>query len=150
MDIQAKQVFLDNLSAIISNDNLLRQKPIAGEDFVELVINKRRKLDVFTSAVFVYFTNVITQRGYLAGNIHQFRIIHLVAEVLTTAFVLYDTGRGHPDFNNRTKEQLMAWIDKKLEESFSYGLPDCYRPSAQSLKYIMDDFDRLVSVAKQR
>lgn len=145
-----KQAFKYNLSLVTSNSSLVKLD-LVDEKVMEkrhlLVTKRNRKLSVFSSAVLVYFCNVLSQKGYASGSKEQFESTLAVADVLTTGWVIYHASSVTSDDEYSTVEQMSAWVEKKLIEAFSYGLNDSMRPSAQSLKYILDDFDRINKVS---
>lgn len=90
---------------------------------------------------------MLNQRGYAAGSKEQFKSTLAVADVLTTGWVIYHASCVISDDKYSTIEQMLTWVESKLKEAFSYGLNDAMRPSAQSLKYVLDDFDRINNVS---
>lgn len=145
-----KQVFKNNLSLVTSNSSLVKLD-VVNEEVMQkrhlLVAKRNRKLGSFSAAVLVYFCNVLNQRGYAAGSKEQFKSTLAVADVLTTGWVIYHASCVISDNEYSTIEQMLTWVESKLKEAFSYGLNDAMRPSAQSLKYILDDFDRINKVS---
>lgn len=145
-----KQAFNNNLSVITSNGSLVKLD--LGDETVlqkrcTLVLRRNRKLPDYTSAVLVYFCNILNQRGYAAGSKEQFLSTLAVADVLTTGWGIYHASCVISDDEYSTIEQMSTWVEKKLKEAFSYGLNDTMRPTAYSLKYILDDFDRINKVS---
>lgn len=145
-----KQAFKNNLSLVTSNSSLVKLD-VVNEEVMErrhlLVAKRNRKLEAFSSAVLVYFCNVLNQRGYAAGSKEQFKSTLAVADVLTTGWGIYHASCVISDDEYSTIEQMSTWVEKKLKEAFSYGLNDTMRPTAYSLKYILDDFDRINKVS---
>ena len=147
-----KQAFKNNLSLVTSNTSLVKLD-VVNEEVMErrhrLVAKRNRKLEAFSSAVLVYFCNVLSQRGYAAGSKEQFKSTLAVADVLTTGWTIYHASCVISDDEYSTIEQMSTWVEKKLKEAFSYGLNDSMRPSATSLQYIIKDFDRISRVYLQ-
>lgn len=147
-----KQAFNNNLSVITSNGSLIKLN--LGDETVlqkrcTLVLERNRKLPDYTSAVLVYFCNILNQRGYAAGSKEQFPSTLAVADVLTVGWSLYNASKVISDEKYTSIKDMTIWVEGKLKEAFSYGLNDSMRPSATSLQYIIKDFDRISRVYLQ-
>lgn len=111
----------------------------------KMLAKYNRKLEMRASAVFIYFCTILEMEGYAKGHNDELRIIMAISNVLTIAWILFDTGRGK-NLNNSTIEELKIWLDGKLPEVFSFGLDKALCPTGESLEYIMEDFKRISKV----
>lgn len=143
-------VFFTNLAAVTGNGSLVKldlADERAMQKRIKLVEQRHRKVGVFTSAVMIYFCNILDQNGFAKDSKDKVSATVSVADLLTTGWVLYDTGRDKKKQPYSTVEQISEWINGKLIEAFSYGLDLSIRPSGESLKYIMEDFARISKVS---
>ncbi|WNV45878.1 hypothetical protein [Aeromonas phage AerS_266] len=146
-------VFFENLAVITGNNALVKLNmtdELAMAQRHQLVAKRSRKLDVYSSAVMIYFCNVLDSKNFAQGHKDRKKVIIGIADVLAVAWVLYDSGKclRHIEPPYTTIDQLIPWLDIKLLEVFSYGLDPFLCPSAESLKDILMDFERISNVFK--
>lgn len=148
-------IFIENLAAITGNNALVKldlADDSAMQKRFKLVESRRRKLETYHSAVLVYFCNVLESKGFAENHKDKIPATVGVADVLAVAWVLFDTGRilKGPDIRYKSLEDLSKWLDGKLTEVFSYGLDPILRPTAESLNYILEDFERVSKIHETR
>ncbi|UOX39646.1 hypothetical protein [Aeromonas phage ZPAH34] len=148
-------IFFENLAAITGNNALVKLDlgdKVEMEKHHQLVEKRSRKLEVFTSAVMIYFCNVLDSKDFAKGHKDRKQAIVGIADILTVAWVLYDSAKCLTQVNPpySTIEQLIPWLDIKLAEVFSYGLDMTLCPAAETLKDILMDFDRISNVSKMK
>lgn len=144
-------IFLKNLSEIGKENPFLKLEKSKGAAQLQLKLLERKKFqpENLSSAVFIYFCNVLDSKEFAVGHKDRKPAIIGVADILTIAWALYNSGRIYKigDVRYQTIEELQVWLDGKLIEIFSYGMDPTLRPSSESLKYIMDDFERISQVS---
>lgn len=152
LDKTPAEIFVVNLAAITGDGALVKLNMVdnlAMQKRFKLVESRGRKVGVYTSAVLVYFCNVLESKGFAKDHQDKVPATVGVADILTTAWVLFDSARTMKgvDVPYRTIEELSKWLDIKLAEVFSFGLDTSLRPTGESLKYILEDFERVSKVS---
>ena len=134
-------IFVANLSVVTSGKSLVKLNTLdqgALSRRMKLLGSVNRDPESKSSAVYIYICNVLANRQYAANYSEQKRAVKAVADVLTTAWVLHDTG-GYES----------TWLTEKLNEAFSHGLDRAVFPTQELISVITNDFDRISDAIKK-